>query len=96
MNNHNSFSFGSYYVFKITYIHIPSKWVRINKHGHRFIFNNLIDARNYLQSELDQWEANPKDETNPDGYWLHPEDLVINMKLIKAMDLIIGYYGGEF
>jgi hypothetical protein len=57
---------------------------------------NLIDARNYLQSELDQWEANPKDETNPDGYWLHPEDLVINMKLIKAMDLIIGYYGGEF
>jgi hypothetical protein len=57
---------------------------------------NLIDARNYLQSELDQWEANPKDETNLDGYWLHPEDLVINMKLIKAMDLIIGYYGGEF
>ena len=56
----------------------------------------LIDARKYLQSELDQWEANPKDETNPDGYWLHPEDLVINMKLIKAMDLIIGYYGGEF
>ena len=56
----------------------------------------LIDARKYLQSELDQWEANPKDETNPDGYWLHPEDLVINMKLIKAMDLIIRYYGGEF
>lgn len=56
----------------------------------------LIDARKYLQSELDQWEANPKDENNPDGYWLHPEDLVINMKLIKAMDLIIGYYGGEF
>jgi len=56
---------------------------------------NLIEARNYLQSELDQWEANPKDETNPDGYWLHPEDVVINMQLVKAMSLIINYYGGE-
>jgi hypothetical protein len=56
---------------------------------------NLIEARNYLQSELDQWEANPKDETNPDGYWLHPEDVVINMQLVKAMTLIINYYGGE-
>jgi hypothetical protein len=56
---------------------------------------NLIECRNYLQSELDQWEANPKDETNPDGYWLHPEDVVINMQLVKAMTLIINYYGGE-
>jgi hypothetical protein len=56
---------------------------------------NLIEARNYLQSELDQWEANPKDETNPDGYWLHPEDVVGNMKLIKAMNKIIAYYGGK-
>jgi hypothetical protein len=56
---------------------------------------NLIDAKNYLQSELDQWNANPKTEDNPDGYWLHPEDVVINMQLVKAMSLIINYYGGE-
>jgi len=56
---------------------------------------NLIDARDYLQSELDQWQTNPKNETNPNGYWLHPEDLALNMQLIKAMTLIINYYGGE-
>ena len=56
---------------------------------------NLNEARRYLQSELDQWEANPKDDDNPTGYWLHPEDVVLNMKLIKAMDLLINnYYGG--
>lgn len=55
----------------------------------------LIDWRNYLQSELDQWEANPKDELNPDGYWLHPEDVVGNMKYIRACNLIIGAFGGE-
>jgi hypothetical protein len=47
-----------------------------------------------MQSELDQWNANPKDELNPDGYWLHPDDVVNNMKLIRAMNLLIGYYGG--
>lgn len=56
---------------------------------------NLIDARNYLQSELDQWNENPKTEDNPDGYWLHPEDVVNNMALVRAMNLLIGYYGGE-
>jgi hypothetical protein len=55
---------------------------------------NLIESRNYLQSELDQWEANPKDDNNPTGYWLHPDDVVNNMKLIKAMNLVIKYYGG--
>jgi hypothetical protein len=55
---------------------------------------NLIESRRYLQSELDQWEANPKDDNNPTGYWLHPDDVVNNMKLIKAMDLVIKYYGG--
>ena len=56
---------------------------------------NLIEAHRYLQSELDQWEANPRDDNNPTGYWLHPEDVVLNKKLIKAMDLLINnYYGG--
>jgi len=56
---------------------------------------NLLDARNYLKSELAQWAENPKDEQNPEGYWLHPDDVVNNGKLIRALDLIINYYGGE-
>ena len=56
---------------------------------------NLIDARNYLKSELEQWHANPQDDLNPSGYWLHPDDIVLNGKLIRAMDIIIDYYGGE-
>jgi hypothetical protein len=56
--------------------------------------NSLIDSRDYLQSELDQWNANPKTEDNPDGYWLHPEDVVNNMNYIRAMNLLIDYYGG--
>jgi len=56
---------------------------------------NLLDAKRYLQSELDKWAENPKDELNPEGYWLHPDDVVNNGKLIRALDLIINYYGGE-
>jgi hypothetical protein len=55
----------------------------------------LTDARDYCQSELDQWTANPKDEDNPDGYWMHPEDVVNNMKYIRQMNSILEYFGGE-
>jgi hypothetical protein len=54
----------------------------------------LKDAREYLQSELNRWNANPKTDDNPDGYWLHPEDVVNNMNYIRAMNLLIDYYGG--
>lgn len=54
----------------------------------------LIESRANLQSELDQWHANPKDEMNPGGVWMHPDDVVINMKLVSAMNIIIGYFGG--
>jgi hypothetical protein len=55
----------------------------------------LIDYRNYLKSELDQWEANPKTEDNPTGYWLHPEDVAINLRIIRSMNEVIRYFGGE-
>ena len=54
----------------------------------------LKDYRKYLKSELKQWRKNPKSETNPDGYWLHPEDVTINIRVIDALDLIIKQYGG--
>lgn len=56
---------------------------------------NLTDWRNYLRSELEQWEANPRNEMNPDGYWLHPEDVVNNKKYIAACNLLIDAFGGK-
>ena len=53
---------------------------------------NLKDYRAYLKKELKQWKKNPKSDTNPKGKWLHPEDLVINMQTIAALDLIIGHF----
>lgn len=58
------------------------------------VLASLLDQRAYLKSELKQWENNPKTDSNPDGYWLHPEDVVKNTVLIRSMDEIIKYYGG--
>lgn len=55
----------------------------------------LTEYRDYLQSELDQWNANPKDDDNPDGYWMHPEDVVGNMKRIKRLNSVLVDFGGE-
>jgi len=56
----------------------------------------LIEWRNYLQSELDQWHANPKTDGNPSGYWLHADDVVKNNEYIYACNLLINAFGGEF
>jgi hypothetical protein len=56
--------------------------------------DNLKQWRTYLQSELDQWSANPKNELNPDGVWMHPDDVVGNTKYIMACTLIIDAFGG--
>jgi hypothetical protein len=55
----------------------------------------LTDYRDYMQSEIDQWEANPKDDDNPNGYWLHPEDYARNFKTIKRINKILEDFGGE-
>ena len=52
---------------------------------------NLKDYRAYLKKEIKQWKKNPKSDTNPKGYWLHPEDVGINMQTIAALDLIISH-----
>jgi hypothetical protein len=54
----------------------------------------LKDQRAYLKKELAQWKKNPKSDTNPTGYWLHPDDVVGNAQLITALDTIIEYFGG--
>jgi hypothetical protein len=50
---------------------------------------NLKDYRANLKSELAKWKKNPKTEGNPSGYWLHPDDVVGNMRRIEALNLII-------
>jgi hypothetical protein len=54
---------------------------------------NLKDYRSYLKKELSEWKKNPRTETNPDGYWLHPEDVEINTRMIEAMNTVIKYFG---
>jgi len=53
---------------------------------------NLKDYRAYLKKELKDWKKNPKTESNPDGHWLHPDDVVGNMRTIEALDLIISHF----
>ena len=55
----------------------------------------LTDYRDYLASENAQWEADPKDEDNPNGYWLHPEDYARNFKTVKRINKILEDFGGE-
>jgi hypothetical protein len=54
---------------------------------------NLKEYRSYLKKELSEWKKNPRTETNTDGYWLHPEDVEINTRLIEAMNTVIKYFG---
>ena len=52
----------------------------------------LADYRAYLKKELRLWKKNPKTDSNPDGYWMHPEDVAGNIRRIEALDLIIHDY----
>ena len=56
---------------------------------------NLQDYRTYLKKELAQWKKNPKTDSNPDGYWLHPEDVSGNIQTIEALNLVIKHFGKE-
>ena len=55
----------------------------------------LTEYRDYLQHETDLFEANPKDDDNLDGYWLHPNDLAHNYKMVKRIDKVLKDFGGE-
>ena len=54
----------------------------------------LKEQRDYLKKELSDWKKNPKTDTNPGGYWLHPEDVAINTRMVEALTTVIKYYGG--
>jgi len=54
----------------------------------------LKEQRDYLKKELSDWKKNPKTDTNPGGYWLHPEDVAINTRMVDALTTVIKYFGG--
>ena len=56
---------------------------------------NLQDYRTYLKKELAQWKKNPRTDSNPDGCWLHPEDVSGNIQTIEALNLVIKHFGEE-
>jgi hypothetical protein len=56
---------------------------------------NLKEYRGYLKKELKDWKKNPKTDSNPNGYWLHPEDVTGNIQTIEALNLIIKHFGEE-
>ena len=60
----------------------------------RITLLNLKEYRSYLKSELAAWRKNPRTEDNPDGVWLHPEDVAGNTVAINALNLIIKHFGG--
>jgi hypothetical protein len=71
--------------------HKPYQWID-GETADRITSLNLKDYRAYLKKEIKQWKKNPKSDANPNGYWLHPGDLVLNMRTIEALDLIISHF----
>ena len=71
--------------------HKPYQWID-GETADRITSLNLKDYRAYLKKELKQWKRTPKSDANPDGYWLHPADVGINMQTIAALDLIISHF----
>jgi hypothetical protein len=60
----------------------------------RITLLNLKEYRSYLTKELAAWRKNPRTEDNPDGVWLHPEDVTGNNVTINALNLLIKHFGG--
>ena len=55
----------------------------------KITYLNLKDYREVLKKELKDWKKNPWTDKNPNGVFLHSEDVSGNMLRIEALDLII-------
>lgn len=60
----------------------------------RIVVNALKDQRKYLRKELKRYGKNPLSGSNPNGVWMHPDDVAKSHEYIHALDLLINYYGG--
>jgi hypothetical protein len=71
--------------------HFPKVYID-GETADRITSHTLKEYRAYLKKEIKQWKKNPKSDSNPNGYWLHPEDVGINIQTIAALDLIISHF----
>lgn len=55
----------------------------------RITLLNLKEWRSYYKKELVEWRKNPQSEDNPNGVWMHPDDVVLNTRTIDALNLLI-------
>ena len=69
----------------------PHSWIDSDT-ADRITSMNLKEYRAHLKKDIREWKKNPKSDTNPKGKWIHPEDLVINMQTISALNLIISHF----
>ena len=60
----------------------------------RITLLNLKDYKSYLTKELTAWRKNPQTKDNPNGVWLHPDDVTGNTVAINALSLVIKHFGG--
>lgn len=60
--------------------------------ANRITLLNLKEYRSYLKKELADWKKNPRTDENPTGYWLHPDDVGNNIRVIEALNLVIKQY----
>lgn len=68
--------------------HKPYQWID-GETADRITALNLKDYRAYLKKELKEWKKNPRTDDNPNGHWMHPEDVSGNILRIEALNLII-------
>ena len=61
----------------------------------RITLLNLKEYNSYLTKDLATWRKNPRTEDNPEGVWMHPEDVTGNVAAINALGLIIKHFGVE-
>jgi hypothetical protein len=53
---------------------------------------NLTEHRDYLNSELEKMYTT-MDSENP--YWMHPDDIDLNHSMVKRINVLLEYFGGE-
>lgn len=58
----------------------------------RITVATLKNYRSNLKKELKKYTKNPKTDLNPNGVWMHPEDVIGNQRRIEALNLIISDY----
>ena len=55
----------------------------------RITVSCLKEHRDFLKKELKEWKKNPRTDSNLQGYWYHPDELVERARLIEAMNLVL-------